>query len=110
RTVKGTEDKKEKGIMKKITKSIILGALVTIARLANAQIDISGLELVPPDQVPATGTFWSAAHDWPPLPCPNDRNLPIYALGNGQYVYDDTQPSRFATTSFAMSAADTPPE
>jgi hypothetical protein len=95
----------------KISKAIVLSALVAVAGSANAQIDTSGLQLVPADQVPATGTFWSAAHDWPPLPCPNDPNLPIYALGNGQYVYDDSQPT-FGTsrTSFAASAADMPPE
>src|SRR5437899_7289007 len=71
--------KQEKGIMKKIAKAVILAALVAIARSTNAQIDISGLELVPPDQVPATGTFWSATHDWPPVPVPDDPSLPIYA-------------------------------
>lgn len=95
--------------MKKITKAIILAALVAIARSTNAQIDISGLELVPPDQVPATGTFWSATHDWPPVPVPDDSSLPIYALGNGQYVYDDSQPTS-GKSAYSANSFDLPPE
>jgi hypothetical protein len=56
-----------------------------------------------PDAVPKSGTFWLLKGPWqnpddrpfsgPPLPCPPGDlpDVPIYSLGNGQFLVDDSQ-------------------
>jgi alpha-tubulin suppressor-like RCC1 family protein len=50
---------------------------------------------IPADNVPASGTFYSAQHSslsstgWPPLPG-NINNLPVWNLGDGIWLLDDT--------------------
>src|SRR5690349_21690944 len=60
---------------------------------------VSASQLVSPENVPEVGTFWlvkgSAGDDSPPFPgLPPDLanwGLPIYALGDGQYLVDDRE-------------------
>jgi hypothetical protein len=58
--------------------------------------DAQGLSLVPPDQVPPDGTFWTVLPGpdggiTPPFPCPPlDPSLPIYAIADGQFLVDGT--------------------
>jgi hypothetical protein len=63
----------------------------TTAQLAN-------LQPLDPSAVPPFGTFWllkspDPDHGYPPLPCPpgDMPGLPIYALGDGHYLVDDSQ-------------------
>jgi hypothetical protein len=69
--------------------------MLFITSATQAQMQTSGLQLVPPDQVPRSGTFWlakgPAGQPLPPLPCPPDNlDVPIYALTNGQFLVDDS--------------------
>lgn len=55
--------------------------------------DAQGLALVPPDQVPRSGTFWLAMPGGilAPAPCPPlDPVLPIYFMANQQFLVDET--------------------
>jgi hypothetical protein len=47
---------------------------------------------VPPDEVPQFGTFFSA-QNWPPLPFDWLPDLPVYSLGDGRFVIDDSSVS-----------------
>jgi len=83
--------------MKRTMRSIIGTAALLITLAAYSQIDITGLQKVPPDQVPQFGTFWyanaSGGLGAPPLPFPpDDTTLPIYVLdaAGQQYVIDDS--------------------
>ncbi len=81
--------------MKSTIRGIIGAALLTVTSATQAQIQTSGLQLVPPDQVPKSGTFWStrtpAGHLLPPLPFPPaNLDIPIYALTNGQFLVNDS--------------------
>ena len=58
--------------------------------------DTQGLEPVAPKLLPKNGTFWlvlpGANGVTAPLPCPpDDTSLPIYQIGNGQFLIDDTR-------------------
>jgi hypothetical protein len=44
---------------------------------------------VPPDAVPETGTFFSA-QNWPPMPYDWAPDLPVYSLGDGRFLIDDS--------------------
>jgi hypothetical protein len=44
---------------------------------------------VPPEQVPALGTFWSLTLNQPPLPYLPWTGVDVYALEDGAFVYDD---------------------
>ena len=50
------------------------------------------LRLVPPYAVPAAGTFWSLQKldSEPPLPYDPFPELPVYSLGDGGFLIDDT--------------------
>jgi hypothetical protein len=79
----------------KMTKRTIIGAVaVSLASAMNVvglEINTDGLQPVPRDQLPRTGTFWLASCG-APLPCPpQNAGDPIYDLGNGQYYADDSQ-------------------
>lgn len=68
---------------------------ITSATQAQIQTQTSGLQVVPPDQVPQFGNFYLAkspsGDPWPPLPCPpRDLDVPIYALGNGRFLVDNS--------------------
>ena len=77
-------------------------ANVSLASATDEQIMLQAVESVTP--VPfanisvkqRAGTFWSAQHppdspsSWPPLPG-NIFNLPVWPLGDGQYLLDDRQ-------------------
>jgi hypothetical protein len=59
--------------------------------------EAQGLELLSPDQVPASGTFWLVSPVFgggvmmPPLPCPPaNPALPSYQIANGEYLVDGT--------------------
>ena len=58
--------------------------------------EVQGLQLVPSDQVPLCGTFWTVLPRpgggvMPPFPCPPlDPSLPIYAIADGQFLVDGT--------------------
>jgi hypothetical protein len=55
--------------------------------------DAQGLELVPPDQAPRSGTFWLFMPGGiaAPAPCPPlDSSLPIYVIANQQFLVDET--------------------
>ena len=62
-----------------------------LAVVAEAQ----GLQLVPPEEVPPYGTFWtvlpgSGGGITAPFPCPPlDPSLPIYAIADGQFLVVD---------------------
>jgi hypothetical protein len=57
----------------------------------------NGLDLVPPDQVPGSGTFWVLTQapgggtlmPWP-CPPPADQNLPVYAIAENIFLVDAT--------------------
>jgi len=62
-----------------------------VAILADGQ----GLPFVSANQLPPFGTFWEIRSSVPcitaPLPCPPlDPNTPVYALGGGQFLVDET--------------------
>jgi hypothetical protein len=58
--------------------------------------DAQGLPLLPPDAVPASGTFWLIMPGidggvTAPMPCPpKDTSFPIYQIANGQFLVDAT--------------------
>jgi hypothetical protein len=64
--------------------------------IVSATAEAQGLQLVPPDQVPPYGTFWTVLPGTgsgitAPLPCPPlDPSLPIYAIADGQFLVDGT--------------------
>ena len=88
--------------MRIIRTTISLAAAVLIPLAMQAQIDISALQQISPDQTPPAGTFWLVkgacpspdGSPTPPLPFipPDlaDLNLPIYSMGTGQFVIDDS--------------------
>jgi hypothetical protein len=53
----------------------------------------NGVELQPllPDLVPMSGIFWSLQMTLPPTPFDPFPNLPVYALPDGGFIYDDSQ-------------------
>jgi len=59
--------------------------------LVSLVADVAGLQLLSPEQVPATGTFWwvDASGISVPLPCPPaDSSGAIYQIASGQYLVD----------------------
>jgi hypothetical protein len=83
--------------MKMNIRGIIGTVGLLMATAGYCQIDITGLQRIPPDQVPQFGTFWYANGPGglgaPPLPFPpDDASLPIYVLDavSQQYVIDDS--------------------
>lgn len=82
-----------------------------VAVVANDQ----GLPLVPREELPFYGTFWTVRPSIPcvlaPLPCPPLADWPIYAIGNGQFLVDETgglllsQPNRFGALSSAEASS-----
>jgi hypothetical protein len=61
--------------------------------LVSLVADVAGLQLLSPDQVPPTGTFWwvDASGISAPLPCPpSDSSGAIYQIASGQYLVDTT--------------------
>jgi hypothetical protein len=96
--------------MKNTTRGIIGAAVLFIASLTQAQIETGGLQLVQPDQVPKSGTFWLAKGPngqlLPPLPFPpNNLDVPIYALTNGQFLVDNSDDMDYATPNQAAPRA-----
>ena len=75
--------------------------------------DEMGLQLVPPDQVPRNGTFWtfipgSGNGLTPPFPCLISSNLPVYAITDGQFLVDGTstvQPTSTTMRSGLMASS-----
>jgi hypothetical protein len=62
-----------------------------VALVADAQ----GLPFVPAENRPVAGTYWEVRNSLPcvtvPLPCPPfDPNTPVYALGGGHFLADET--------------------
>jgi hypothetical protein len=102
--------------MKLISRFILATGMVFLPHLGQAQISITGgvnndlapvrpdtivqvaadsqgLQLVPPDQVPAFGTFWWVVPGGAalPTPCPpQDLSGAIYQIADGQFLVDET--------------------
>ncbi len=52
---------------------------------------ITGLQQVSPQSLPQTGSFYRVQRsDYPPLPFDPYPELPVYSLGNGRFLIDDT--------------------
>ena len=47
-------------------------------------------QLVPAAAVPESGTFYSLQNDWPPLPFDWMPGLPVYSLGGGKFLVEDS--------------------
>lgn len=73
------------------------------------------LPLIAPERVPDGGNFYSAAHDWPPLPfnpLATNLNVPVYSLGAAMgkkanapfYLFDDR--AVVAAEELALAAAE----
>jgi hypothetical protein len=79
------------------TKAVVFGFILgfgflVVAGLASRATD-GDPPLVPPDQVPAFGNFYTVQKfDGPPLPYNpfEGSGLPVYALGDNQFLVDDT--------------------
>jgi hypothetical protein len=92
---------------------VLAASALMLMSSTQAQSDTSGLQLVPSDQVPRTGTFWLESSfalmgfRSPPLPwLPDGWSAPVYALTNGQFLIDDTDPSAtFGLSPMAMMSA-----
>jgi len=83
--------------LKQGTRLAVLAALVA-SSATQGQPQLSGSEPIPRDQLPRFGTYWFAkgptGQGLPPLPFPPDNpDLPVYALTNGQYLVDDSSVS-----------------
>ncbi len=74
--------------------------------------DAMGLALVPPEERPPFGTFWSVRSSFPcipaPAPCPPlDTNIPVYAIGDpifgGQFLVDRTAGQILASQTRGLS-------
>ncbi len=88
--------------------------------IVSAVAEAQGLQLVPPDQVPLCGTFWTVLPGpgggvGLPFPCPPlDPSLPVYAIADGQFLVDGTiggqailntpQAGRLAASSMSAAA------
>jgi hypothetical protein len=79
--------------------SVQSGSSVDVAQpdsIVQLTADAQGLPLLPPDAVPASGTFWLVMSGinggvTAPMPCPpKDTSLPIYQIANGQFLVDAT--------------------
>jgi hypothetical protein len=75
----------------------LAGALALfVAVSSQAQSETNGLILVPQDQVPPYGAFWLLSNggtngNSAPAPCPpDDPSEPIFWLGPGQYLVDNS--------------------
>ena len=71
----------------RVVMAAVMCTLLSRTGLA-AQADV--LQLVPPEAVPADGTFYSVQQDAPPLPFDPFPELPVYLLPDGTYYIDDT--------------------
>ena len=81
--------------------ALLLGATCCIqAQLLTAETD--ELQPIPHEALPRGGTFWLAkgpnGHPMPPFPAlpPGCSDLPVYSLGNGQYLVDDSEVNYFS--------------
>ncbi len=72
---------------------ILAGALVAFLPAQEAQpANNPNFQLVPPDQMPVSGTFYSSQRQWmPPWPYDPWPELPLYDLGGGYYLVDDRE-------------------
>lgn len=85
------------------------------------QIQTSTFRLVAEDQLPDSGSFWLAKGPYgkplPPYPClPSYLDVPIYDIGNGQFLVDDsgfdygTLRQFRRTTQYSTSTSLMPPD
>ena len=93
-----------------------MGALMLLAQVGTssaADLDLSALQLVDSNSIPLFGNFYFAQNYGitpatgldafgPPLPADLRPDLPLYSLGNGNYVIDDYGVD-YAAQSAAMS-------
>lgn len=82
-------------IGKGVAVNTLLAGLTIAASAAFGQMDFSGLQEVSREQLPKLGTYWLVYGPdgrGAPLPCPpgDMPDAPIYALGNGKFVVDDS--------------------
>jgi hypothetical protein len=86
-------------IMKK--GAIALGIFLGINLASRSQTE--NLSPVPPDEVPQYGTFFSA-QNFPPMPVDLWPNLPVYSLGNGSFLIDDSSVNYSAMDDSGVTA------
>jgi hypothetical protein len=88
----------------------VIGFIVTTEFGVRAQTE--GLQLVPPEQVPETGTFWLIQMAGP-FPCDPSPSLPVYLVEDGSFMVDDSAviypPQALTYGMAAMEGDPTPP-
>jgi hypothetical protein len=91
------------------TLSVQSGSAIDVAQSAQPDsivqltADAQGLPLVPPDAMPANGTFWLVMPgiNAVPMPCPPKDALPVYQIADGQFLVDATGGQLTANPQFA---------
>jgi hypothetical protein len=85
----------------KVILAIELALLMGISLSLRAQTETGAL--VPPDARPQLATYYSV--NWPPLPYDWAPDLPVYSLGNGSFLIDDSScPGAWGATSLQGGA------
>src|SRR5262245_29119010 len=98
--------------MKAIKQGIVAASVLLLTTAAHS-FDISGLEPLSPSAVPRAGTFWlmkgPIGSPMPPYPClPTNLDAPVYALGDGQFLVDDSEVD-YQANNQQMSSVSFPP-
>jgi hypothetical protein len=66
-----------------------IGLAIFLGINLSSRAQTENISPVPPDQVPQLGTFYST-QNFPPLPFDWLPDLPVYSLGDGSFVIDDS--------------------
>jgi hypothetical protein len=105
----GGEHVKTRGTIE--TVAAVIGCVMLIGFGAGAQTE--GLQLVPPELVPESATFWLIQMEGP-FPYDPSPGLPVYALEDGTFVVDDSAaiyPTQALSSGMAAQDSDPmPPE
>ena len=80
-----------------ILTALLIGSSDVCHAQVQTEINAEAISLVdaspvPPDAVPENGTFFSA-QNWPPMPYDWAPDLPVYSLGDGRFVIDNSSVS-----------------
>ncbi len=95
----------------KLRQLLIGGMLAFVGSVATAQIDVSGLQEVPRNELPAFGTFVWASETLPPLPfAPDDFDGSFYAFNENTFVMDDNADSPLSLGRGMTSNFELPPD
>ncbi len=93
--------------------SLTVNALAQSDSVVAALAEAQGLPLVQPAELPFFGTFWTVQSFipciMPPMPYPPfDSSLPVYAIGAGQFLVDQTGGKLISKTNerYTPSSAD----